>query len=107
MKFCDNCDEKLNQIFSYGKLTLKCENCKKEYEPEPQDTLLYEESEQSAKDINNYLKNIEFDNASLKFIDYCIYCKDSRLIFEVFTKPNMIFIYKCATCKNIWTTLKS
>ncbi len=80
-----------------------CDACKKQYEPNPEDTLLFEEIKSAT--VTNYhqlINNAVNDRLNPKRRADCSRCKKEVWVNYITLGTSMTIVYTCLDCANQW-----
>ena len=97
MRFCDVCENRLDDVTTVTDLYYECTKCKKRFTPSESDTLRYvqvfNKNESNIK-YDTLLKNAAFDNTNPKEFKECPECK-KQIVSYVVIGESMKYVYVC------------
>ena len=105
MKFCDICGFLLSTITKTGELKFICDKCFKEYDSDPNDTLMYStgsnNDKKSIDQLDKIVKNIPHVASIPKIVLYCKNCRQDKIISYIREKNDLTRIFVCK-CGHYW-----
>lgn len=99
---CDICNNLLSNISTPDKLKFKCNKCQILYDPKDNDTMQYEEKNES--DISAYktlILNASKDPVASLDVRQCSNC-DNKLVSQIRLTENMQLMNICIKCNKAW-----
>lgn len=103
LKLCPSCGTLLTEIAT-DNLVYVCDSCKKQYEPNNEDTLLYEENKGiTVTSHQQLIKSAADDRLNPRRRMICVgKCKKEVWTNYIIVGSSMTVIYTCLDCKHQW-----
>ncbi len=97
MKFCEQCSNLLDPKTYTGKLMFHCRQCNKDFESEPEDTLMFSYSKHKEKDkFIELIRGSPFDPTVKRLQKKCDKCAAEQMgMLRLGVDEHIIFICKC------------